>query len=78
MTTPKTETQPKADSNGNAGNKPDYYVHAVVPQGRGTRIGGRLGVVFNHKNGEGFTIYLDANPIPVNGQIELVAYVPKP
>ena len=71
MTTQKTETT-------QTGKKPDFYVHAVVPQGRGNRIGGRLGVVFNHKKGEGFTIYLDANPIPVDGQIELVAYPPKP
>lgn len=59
-------------------NQPNHYIHAVVPKGRGSRIGARLGVAFNHKNGEGFTIYLDAQPIPLDGQIELVAYPPKP
>lgn len=59
-------------------NKPDLFVYAVIPNGRGTRIGSRLGVVFNHKTGGGFTIYLDGVPIPVDGQIELVAYPPKP
>ena len=57
---------------------PSYYVHATVPNGRGNRIGARIGVVFNHNVGEGFTILLDAVPIPNEGQIELVAYPPKP
>jgi hypothetical protein len=70
MTTPKTETPKK--------NTPDFYVHAVVPNDQGNRIGASLGRVFNHKKGEGFTLYLDAQPIPNNGQIELVAYPPKP
>ena len=56
---------------------PDYYVHATVPNGRGNRIGSRIGAIFNHNKGDGFTILLDAQPIPSEGQIELVAYRPK-
>ncbi len=70
MTKQTTETPKK--------NLPDFYVHAVVPNGRANRIGASLGRVFNHKNGKGFTLYLDATPIAVEGQIELVAYPPKP
>ena len=69
MTTENTNSQTKKT--------PDFYVHAVVPNGRGNRIGARLGVVFNHSKGDGFTILLDAQPIPHEGQIELVAYPPK-
>lgn len=57
--------------------KPDYYVHASVPNGRNNRVGARIGVVFRHKQGDGLTIFLDAQPIPVGGQIELVAFAPK-
>jgi len=70
MTSENTETQKKTS--------PDFYVHAVVPNGRKNRVGASIGRVFNHKNGTGFSIYLDAIPIAVDGQIELVAYVPKP
>lgn len=61
-----------------SGNQPNFYVYAVLPDEDGTRVGSRLGVVFNHKKGEGFTIYLDAQPIPKDGQIELVAFPPRP
>ena len=57
-------------------NMPDFNIHATIPQGRGTRIGARIGVAFKHGKGEGFTLYLDAQPIPLDGQIELVAYPP--
>lgn len=56
-------------------NTPDFNVHAVVPKGVESRIGSQIGCVFNHNNGGGFTILLDANPIPnLDGQIKLVAY----
>lgn len=76
MTTTKTETTQTTPLK----NTPNFNVHAVVPDGRGTRIGSRIGVVFNHKNGQGFSMYLDAQPIPLEGRIELVAYPyePKP
>lgn len=54
--------------------KPNFAIHATVPNGRGTRIGASIGVAFKHKNGDGFSIYLDAQPIALDGQINLVAY----
>ncbi len=56
---------------------PDYNIHVSVPNGRSTRVGPRIGVAFKHKSGDGLTIYLNAQPIPVDGQIELVAFVPE-
>ena len=58
--------------------KIDFYVHAVVQNGRGEKIGSSIGVAFNNKNRNGFTLYLDATPIPIDGQIKLVGLVPKP
>lgn len=72
------EGYPPSEGEAPKDNKPDLFVYAVIPNGRGNRIGSRLGVVFNHKTGGGFTLYLDAVPIPNGGQIELVAYPPKP
>lgn len=68
MTTSKTETTKT--------NKIDYYIHAVVQDGRGDRIGSSIGVAFNNKNGNGFTAYLDAQPIPIDGKIKLVGLIP--
>ena len=80
MTAKNTPSQPPKlnDEPIPKANKPDKYVYAIVPNGRGNRIGARLGVVFNHKTGGGFTMYLDAIPIAHGGQIEVVAYPPKP
>lgn len=66
------------EPNSNPKKTPAFHVHATVPNGRGNRIGARIGVVFNHNVGDGFTILLDAIPIVNEGQIELVAYPPKP
>lgn len=57
---------------------PDFNVFAVVPRGESMGIGANIGRVFNHHNGTGFKIFLDAAPIPHNGKIELVAFAPKP
>ena len=56
---------------------PDLYVHVKVPNGRDTKIGSRIGVGFLHGDGVGVNIILDAQPIPINGQIELVGFPPK-
>ena len=66
--TKQTETEKKT--------KVDYYVHAVVQNGRGDKIGSSIGVAFNNKSGNGFTAYLDATPIPIDGQIKLVGLIP--
>ncbi|MEZ4938758.1 MAG: hypothetical protein R2799_14300 [Crocinitomicaceae bacterium] len=57
-------------------NKPDFYIYAKVADDQGDRIGPRIGVAFKHKEKEGLNIILDAQPIPINGRIQLVAFVP--
>jgi len=61
----------------NQNNKPALYIHAKVADGRETRIGSRIGVAFHHKDGVGLNILLDAQPIPLDGRIELIALPPK-
>lgn len=63
--------------NQNQGNKPALYIHAKVADGRETRIGSRIGVAFYHKDGVGLNILLDAQPIPLDGRIELIGLPPK-
>ena len=55
-----------------------FNIHASILDGRNNRVGAKLGVAFKHKNGSGLSIILDAQPIPVDGRIELVAFEPKP
>lgn len=69
MTQEKTETTKKS--------KIDYRVHTILADGSGERIGASIGVAFNNKNGNGWTVYLDATPIPLHGQIKLLGLVPK-
>ena len=57
--------------------KPDLYIHTKVTDGRNTRIGPRIGVAFHHKDGAGLNIIMDAQPIPIDGRIELVGFPPK-
>lgn len=57
--------------------KPDLNVFVKVPSGEDTRIGPQIGVAFKHGEGQGYNIILDAQPIPLNGRIELVAFPPK-
>jgi len=58
---------------------PDFYVYTKVPdRNYGFKIGVRLGVAFKHNtDAGGLNILLDAQPIPVNGRIELVAFTPQ-
>lgn len=70
--TDKTSNQSQPTS------KIDYFVHAIVADGRGERIGNSIGVAFNNKSGNGFTMYLDASPIPIDGQVKMVALKPTP
>ena len=58
-------------------NTPDLFIHAKVPNGRDLKVGSRIGVGWFHKDGVGVNIVLDAQPIPHNGQIELVGFPPK-
>ena len=58
-------------------NKPALYIYAKVKDGDDTRIASRIGVAFHHKDGIGLNILLDAQPIPQDGRLELVALAPK-
>lgn len=62
------------ETNESTGRRPDLQIHAKVADGSKSRIGSRIGVAFRHKDGEGLNILLDAVPIPLNGQVELVAF----
>lgn len=53
---------------------PDLNVFVKVPKGVETRIGPQIGVAFKHSDGQGMNILLDAQPIPFDGRIELVAF----
>lgn len=53
---------------------PDYNVFVKVPVGVETRIGSQIGVAFKHNDGNGMNLILDAQPIPLEGKIELVAF----
>ena len=54
--------------------KPDLVITTKIANGRGDRIGARIGVAFKHTSGNGFNIILDAQPIPLDGQIHLIAF----
>ena len=68
-----TDHTPKNDPR-----KPYLYLYTKVSDGRNTKIGSRIGVAFRHKDGAGINIILDAQPIPLDGRIELVGFPPKP
>lgn len=57
--------------------KPDLFIYTKVADGRGDRIGSRIGVAFKHREKEGYSIILDAQPIPLDGRIYLVGFPPK-
>jgi len=61
----------------NQGNKPALYIHAKVADNPEARIGSRIGVAFHHKDGVGLNILLDAQPIQLDGRIELIGLPPK-
>ena len=61
----------------NESRKPHLYLYTKVSDGRNTKIGSRIGVAFRHKDGIGLNILLDAQPIPLDGRIELVGFPPK-
>ena len=64
-----TNTTPQMQSR-----KPDVLIHTKVSDGRNDCIGARIGIGFYHKDGKGLNIILDAQPIPLDGRIELVAF----
>ena len=68
----------KSSNQSQSSSKVDYNVHVIIPDGDSDRIGPKLGVAFNNKSGNGFSIILNAYPIPINGKVKLVALKPTP
>lgn len=58
----------------NSNYKPYLNICVKIADGRTTRIGPKIGVAFKHKDGHGLNIILDAQPIPLDGRIQLVAF----
>lgn len=58
--------------------KPALNIFVRVPTSDGDNRLSQIGVAWKHGGeGEGYNIILDAQPIPTNGKIELVAFAPK-
>jgi hypothetical protein len=53
-------------------NPPTFIAYHVADQGRGRKFWTRLGGVWPHKNGEGFTIFVNVLPIDFDGRIVLM------
>ncbi|MEM6772175.1 MAG: hypothetical protein AAF597_16495 [Bacteroidota bacterium] len=57
--------------------QPSLHIYTRIQGHRQAKIGARIGVAFEHKDGQGLNIILDAQPIPLDGRIELVGFPPK-
>ena len=56
-------------------NKPALNIFARRKDSDGeAKIGAQVGVGFAHGSGGGFTICLDAMPIPFDGRLDLIAF----
>jgi len=56
----------------------DRYDVLTARESNGKTYWTKLGAMFPNRNGEGFTLMLDAMPAPQDGQFKLTAMVPKP
>ena len=57
---------------------PEFNIHAIVPNGRGTRIGPKVGVMFKNKGKDGYTQYVDTLPAPIEGQWQFALFPYEP
>ena len=53
-------------------NPPVFIAYAVSEGGRGRKFWTRLGGVWEHKKGEGFTVFLNVLPIDFDGRVVLL------
>ena len=53
-------------------NPPALVAWHVSERGRGRKFWNRLGACWGHKEGEGFTLFLDAIPVNFDGRIVLL------
>lgn len=53
-------------------NPPKLIAYHVEDRGRGRKFWTRLGAVWEHKNGEGLTVFLNVLPVDFDGRIVLL------
>lgn len=53
-------------------NPPKLIAYYVEDRGRGRKFWTRLGAVWEHKNGEGLTVFLNVVPVDFDGRIVLL------
>jgi hypothetical protein len=67
MSTKQTNNRKQRDTN-----PPKLIAYHVEDSGRGRKFWTRLGAVWEHKNGEGLTVFLNTLPINFDGRIVLL------
>ena len=67
-----TQTQNRTTGNARKSNPPAFVAYHVSEQGRGRKFWTRLGGVWPHSKGEGFTIFVNVLPIDFDGRIVLM------
>lgn len=68
-----TQTENRTSTgNGRKSNPPSFVAYHVADQGRGRKFWTRLGGVWPHKNGEGFTIFVNVLPVDFDGRIVML------
>lgn len=55
----------------------DRYDVLTVRESNGKSYFTKLGVMFQNKSGDGFTLFLDAMPAPTEGQYKLIVKPPQ-
>jgi len=67
MSTKQTNNRKQRDTN-----PPKLIAYHVEDRGRGRKFWTRLGAVWEHKNGEGLTVFLNVLPVDFDGRIVLL------
>ncbi|MDP2620281.1 MAG: hypothetical protein Q8P46_08900 [Hyphomicrobiales bacterium] len=67
MSTKQTNNRKQRDTN-----PPKLIAYHVEDRGRGRKFWTRLGAVWEHKNGEGLTLFLNVLPVDFDGRIVLL------
>lgn len=67
MSTKQTNNRKQRESN-----PPKLIAYHVEDRGRGRKFWTRLGAVWEHKNGEGLTVFLNVLPVDFDGRIVLL------
>lgn len=67
MSTKQTNNRKQRETN-----PPKLIAYHVEDRGRGRKFWTRLGAVWEHKNGEGLTVFLNVLPVDFDGRIVLL------